>query len=255
VVAQVNISAVVAIKRYVPEIQEKLRGCGYPGFTSTQVPELIFGTSGSQPMVQPLSRFEFLDREERTGIVLTTKSVAIHTNRYTSFEEFSKTISMALEIVNSVAKLQLQERIGLRYIDLIELGSGEKQSDYLAKHLLGYDPLAVGVSESIFNFRFEGSSQYGQLVARHYNPQIDNMFPPDLAGISLDYSHRDVPMAGTASILDFDHSTIEKKDFAESEILQTLEELHDGVDILFRNSVTEHALKQWGSHNATVSSS
>ena len=47
VVAQVNISAVVAIERYVPEIQERLRKSGFPGYTNVQVPEIIFETSGA----------------------------------------------------------------------------------------------------------------------------------------------------------------------------------------------------------------
>ena len=67
VVAQVNISAVVAIERYVPEIQERLRKSGFPGYTNIQVPEIIFETFGARPVVTPLSRYEFQNKLERTG--------------------------------------------------------------------------------------------------------------------------------------------------------------------------------------------
>jgi uncharacterized protein (TIGR04255 family) len=143
----------------------------------------------------------------------------------------------------------------LRYVDLIELEAEESLSDYLAPQLLGYDAASVGVTEASFEFKFEGRSTHGGIIARHYSPQIANMLPPDLVGVSLNYSYREPPLPGRVSLLDFDHATVEKRDFATGEILETLETLHDGLDILFRNSVTQHALKQWGRENATSSKS
>lgn len=153
---------------------------------------------------------------------------------------------MALETVHAAAELQLHERIGLRYVDLIELDADEKLQDYVAQHLLGYDPVSIGVSESAFNFQFEGRTPYGQLVARHYPPQLRNMLPPDLAGVLLNYDYREVPLQARTSLLDFDHAAEYKGDFVVEEILSILENLHDGLDILFRNSVTDFARKKWG---------
>lgn len=249
VVAQVNISAVVAIERYVPEIQEKLRKNGFPGYANAQVPELVFEAIGARPVISPLSRYEFQDKEGRTAIVLTPKSIAVHTNRYTTFDNFHSIIGLALETIHGAAGLQLHERIGLRYVDLIELETGEELKDYLAPRLLGYNQAEIGVSEGSFNFHFEGKTPYGRLVARHYPPQIRNMLPPDLAGLSLNYSYRPDPLPGRASLLDFDHAADYKSDFVIEEILETLENLHDGLDIIFRDSVTAAALKKWGREN------
>ena len=220
VVAQVNISAVVAIDRYVPEIQEKLRRSGFPGFSSTQVPELIFEAPGAKPVVNAISRFEFQNRDERTGITLTPKSIAVHTNQYKTFDQFHEVVATALETINAVADLQLRERIGLRYVDLIEPEPDEGLSDYLASRLLGYDAASIGVTEPCFNFRFEGVTPQGRIVSRHYAPQIANMFPPDLAGITLSYSFREPPPTGRAFLLDFDHATVQKRDFETGEILE-----------------------------------
>lgn len=250
VVAQVNISAVVAIERYVPEIQEQLRKSGFPGYTNAQVPEIIFEALGARPVVTSLSRYEFLHKSERTGIVLTPKSIAVHTNLYTTFEDFHAIIRMALKTIHATAALQLHERIGLRYVNLIELERGEELKDYLGAHLLGYDQPAIGVSAGQFNFQFEGNTPYGRLVARHYPPQVQNMFPPDLAGISLNYGNRPIPSPGRAALLDFDHAAAHKGDFVIEEILETLENLHDGLDIIFRNSVTTAALEKWGKKDA-----
>ncbi len=255
VVAQVNISAVVAIERYVPEIQEKLRKSGFPGYANMQVPEFVFETPGARPVISPSSRFEFLDKEERTAIILTPKSIAVHTNQYATFDDFHAIIAMALETIHAAASLQLHERIGLRYVDLMELDADEELKDYLAPHLLGYDQSAIGVSEGLFNFHFEGNTPHGRLVARHYSPQIKNMLPPDLAGVSLNYSYRPAPSPGRASLLDFDHAADYKGDFVIEEVLETLENLHDGLDIIFRDSVTAAALKKWGRENVTGSKS
>src|SRR5579875_1786420 len=162
VVAQVNISAVVAIERYVPEIQEKLRKNGFPGYANAQVPELVFEAIGARPVISPLSRYEFQDKEGRTAIVLTPKSIAVHTNRYTTFDNFHSIIGLALETIHGAADLQLHERIGLRYVDLIELETGEELKDYLAPRLLGYNQAEIGVSEGSFNFHFEGKTPYGR---------------------------------------------------------------------------------------------
>jgi uncharacterized protein (TIGR04255 family) len=250
VVAQVNISAVVAIERYVPEIQEKLRKRGFPVYKNAQVPEFVFEAPGAKPVISSLSRYEFQDKEERTAIVLTPKSVAVHTNLYATFDDFHAIIAMALETIHAAASLQLHERIGLRYVDLIELETGEELKDYLAPRLLGYDQDAIGVTGGVFSFHFEGNTPYGRLVARHYPPQIINMLPPDLAGVSLNYSSRVAPSPGRASLLDFDHAADYKGDFVIEEILETLEKLHDGLDIIFRDSVTAAALGKWGTENA-----
>lgn len=250
VVAQVNISAVVAIERYVPEIQEILRKSGFPGYANVQVPEIVFETVGTRPVITPLSRYEFQNKEERTGIVLTSKYIAVHTNQYTTFDDFHATITLALKTVHEAARLQLHERIGLRYVDLIELETGEELKHYLGPHLLGYNQAAIGLSGGSFSFQFEGNTSHGRLVARHYRPQIGNMFPPDLAGVSLNYGYRPAPSPGRASLLDFDHAAEYKSDFVIEEILETLENLHDSLDIIFRDSVTAAALKKWGSENA-----
>jgi hypothetical protein len=39
------------------------------------------------------------------------------------------------------------------------------------------------------------------------------------------------------------------------EILETLENLHDGLDVIFRDSVTAAALKKWGRENVAGSKS
>jgi uncharacterized protein (TIGR04255 family) len=94
VVAQVNISAVVAIERYVPEIQEKLR----KRYVNMQVSKFVFVTPGStRPVISLVSRYEFPDKEERTAVVLGPKSIAVHTNKYETFDDFHAIIATGLE--------------------------------------------------------------------------------------------------------------------------------------------------------------
>src|SRR5262249_8598327 len=133
VVAQIRFSAVMAMDKYVPEIQEKLRRT-YPWFQHSKIQEVVF--QGQSPSVSFTDRFEFLQSDKRTGIVLMSNSVALQTNKYTSFELFEQEFSGALYEIDQSVGLSLVERIGLRYIDLVRLDTNETWSDYLKPSLL-----------------------------------------------------------------------------------------------------------------------
>lgn len=245
VIAQINISAVMAMEQYVPQIQELLRHKGFPRFKEGILPELRLDTLGSPPTIITHPRYEFQDRDGRTGIVVSPKFVGVHTNRYSNCEEFLEIVSLAVEILQQTAKPDLVERIGLRYVDLIRLASGENMRDYVPEHLVGYDTDQVKVAEASFAFQFTGKSSHGRILARGYPAQSGNALPPDLQNAPLDYSEIPASNSGDA-FLDFDHSSEAKLEFGTTEIVASIEQLHDALDLIFRKSVTANALKKWG---------
>ncbi|MGA9566554.1 MAG: TIGR04255 family protein, partial [Candidatus Korobacteraceae bacterium] len=95
VVAQVLFTEVVAIEKFVPDIQESLRHKGFPRFLRGQVQEIAFQPDGI-PKFGARDRFEFQNKEGSLGIVLQTKSVAIQTNSYSTYEIFEDQIRTAL---------------------------------------------------------------------------------------------------------------------------------------------------------------
>jgi uncharacterized protein (TIGR04255 family) len=242
VVAQVRFSAIVAIEKYVPEIQEQLRHKGFPRFLKGQVHEIAFQADGA-PKFSAIDRFEFQDKDASLGIVLQSNSVAVHTNRYSNYETFEEHIRTALLAVNRILGISLAERIGLRYVNLIRLKANETWSEYLHAGLLGLDPGSIGVESWISNSQFLGRTEVGQLAVRC--ARSAQPFPPDLLNTTLAYS-LELAKEETVITLDFDHFVEQTVDFKVPSAMSTLENLHQSLDKVFMASVTENALVKWG---------
>jgi hypothetical protein len=101
-----------------------------------------------------------------------------------TFDRFSKSLRLALEVVGDAAKPALIERIGLRYIDLIRPRPNESWTAYLKQGLHGLSPQAIGMTKGL---------------QRHETDQV----------------------------------------------MTAMWELHENLDVSFRDAVTEHALNQW----------
>jgi uncharacterized protein (TIGR04255 family) len=244
VIAQVRISAVVSVGKFVPEIQEQLRHRGFPRFKRNETREFLL-TPGAEPKITTVERFEFQDKESRSGIILASDFVALHATRYDVYEQFAETLATALEIVHRVMNISLVERIGLRYVDLVRVGVRESLSDYLRSGLLGLDPSELGVSKALSRFEFVGLSEVGKLVVRCYNQEPGTLLPPDLTPGTLrqdvEIDPEDLPY-----LLDFDHYSEESQDFNVGAVLEIMGRLNDNLDRAFRAAVTEGALVKWG---------
>ncbi|MGH9501352.1 MAG: TIGR04255 family protein [Terriglobales bacterium] len=246
VVAQVRFSHVVAIEKYVAEIQEALRHKGFPRFLKGQVHEIAFQADGA-PKFNVVDRFEFQDKDSSLGIVLQPNSVAIHTNRYLNYERFEENAQIALMAVHRALNISLSERIGLRYVNLIRLGSGEKWSEYLDQGLLGLDPNSVGVRSWTSRAEFFGATQAGTLAVRC--SQSEQPLPPDLSVNTLKLA-TDLEKGEIVTTLDFDHYVEKISDFKVSSVMAIFGQLHESLDTVFSTAVSPKALTKWGKEEA-----
>lgn len=242
VLTQVKFSAVMALDRFVPEIQEQLRHKGFPRFIRGQMQEILL-TPNSPPKLSVTDRYEFQDKDERLGIVLTTNYLAVQTNNYGCFKDFQEIFTTALLVVNRVLRVGLLERIGLRYVDLIRPGQNESLSQYLNPGLVGIDPKSVGVKSWTSRFEQTGTTELGTLVTRC--TQLPQILPPDLFPSTLKYSIELKPNE-MGTLLDFDHFVERSEDFDTKRVVSITGELHNALDLAFRNSVTPYALERWG---------
>src|SRR5262245_28859987 len=245
VIGQVRISPVIAIDKYIPEIQEQLRHNGFPRFGKGQMQEIRFEMNAA-PKVHTMDRYEFQNKEGTSGIVLATDFIALHTSTYEVYEKFEETLRVALAIIHRVVSLSLVERLGLRYIDLIRLGAGEKFSDYLQPGLLGLKNAKLGVTKSLSRFEFVGTTEVGKLVIRYSQSDNGTFLPADLMPSPLKHEV-EVPPGEVVSFLDLDHFSEQSHDFEVLSVLELLGRLHDNLDRAFRSAVTETALQKWGS--------
>ena len=244
VVTEARFSAVMAIEKFVPDIQEQLRHKGFPRFVKNQIQEILVQQNAA-PKVNVTDRFEFQNKEQSVGIVLTSNSVAVHTSRYTSFEDFEGIFATVLIVVNRVLQLSLLERVGLRYIDVVRVNqnAGEKLTDYLKPGLLGLDPEKIRAKDWIGRLEQSGRTECGKLVVKCL--QHNQILPPDLSPSSLSYGMT-LQQGEIVTLLDFDHFADKSDEFETKYVVAAIGELHDALDLAFREAVTDEALIRWG---------
>ena len=247
IVAQVSFSAVEAIAKYLPDIQDEFRK-RFPRFTTGETRNIRISPN-APPDISFVPRFEFQNRERTCGIVLQKDSVAVHVSRYSSFEEFCLLVQTALDTVHKVVTLGLIDRIGLRYVDLIRMGDGETLDCYLQPGLLGLDDRKMKIKNPLRMSTFQGFTDAGRLNLRMSQRLDGGTLPPDIDPTTLIHSTNDLKLGEIITLLDIDHfhQFIEEQlDFSTDKVLQYLWKLHEHTDLAFRSSITDYGLKVWG---------
>jgi uncharacterized protein (TIGR04255 family) len=240
----VRTAAVVKLEQYIPDIQDDLRRSGFPKFTKGKVHELRFDLA-DEPKATIYDRFDFQDRDGSNGIVLTSNSVSLHTNRYAVFEEFVTKFAKAVATVNEILDFDFAERIGLRYVDLVRAESGERFEQYLSERILGPDPASFGMEKALTRFEMVGSTSIGTFALRLWQLGTGQFLPPDLWPTNLKYTTV-LNQGETASLLDLDHHSDQQIDFDVQRISETAWKLHNNLDLGFHAVVTPFALEKWG---------
>src|SRR5260370_24838417 len=116
VIAQVRFSPILNMARFIPDVQERLRGEGFPKFHPLQQQNLQIGGPG-MPVANQGSTllWEFLDRDDRKSLVVSTDTVAFVVTDYSVFESFRDGLRIALSVVSEVAKPGLPEPLRCGY--------------------------------------------------------------------------------------------------------------------------------------------
>jgi len=244
VLAQVRISHVAKMGDFIDDVQERLRRKGFPRFDEGRAHEILL-RPGLQPEIREHPRWEFQNKERTTGIIVMQSAIVLHTNSYDTFDHFTKSLRLALEVVGDAAKPSLVDRLGLRYVDLIRPARGEVWTEYLKEGLHGLDPAAIGMTEGLQRHETVGPTKVGQLVVRCVQNRSGGFLPADLTPSTLDYSRISVEVGELVTTLDLDHYTEIARDFDVDDVMATMWALHENLDVSFREAATPHALKKW----------
>lgn len=241
VLSQINISPVLEMESFIPKIQEKLRHVGYPLFKRAETQEVVFGP---QIKINNSTRWIFIDKTSSTAVVITSHFIAFETNVYTTFDDFAKKLQGVLEIVGEIVKISLVKKIGLRYIDLIQPKEGESFKEYFKPGLLGLDTSCLNVKNTLLRLECSSDTEIGKLVVRLFQREGKKFLPPDLDAPILKFN---LPTSEGkySAILDTDNFSTVQTDYAPSNLLAVMWNLHDLTDTAFRSSVTPEALKRW----------
>ena len=239
---QVKITPVLSLKEYIPGVQETFRKKGFPRYSEGLLQR--FGIDEKlSPGITRVPRFEFYDKDMKTGILLQPDAITVHTNRYTSFEDFQRIVQLAAATLKEKADIALVERVGLRYVNCIRPDDAHPLTYYLKPGLHGLSEAELGVKTMLLTFAMNCSTNLGTMLIRLYQ-QKGSVLPFDVQPINLSYTD-----GGKAdevvSLLDLDHFSEQSFDFDVEAICGLGWKLHDPLDLAFRNAVTPEALKMW----------
>lgn len=246
VLVQVRIAPVLQMEEYVPELQERLRRAGFPGYVSGEDLQFQLGPS---PAVQRAPRWEFQNKQQTESVVLGQNFIAVQTSVYDVYEAFEELFSGPLQVLAEVVEPTLVQRIGLRYVDLVRPRPDEDVSVYLEPSLHGLAAHDVGAIDLLSRFEMLAQTKVGTMRIRCQQSTEGSPLPPDLRHATLDFSStvaHGLDRGELVTFLDFDHFSTDPIDYDPSGIVDAVGQLHDNLDQAFRAAVTRHALEVWG---------
>ncbi|MFX9046418.1 TIGR04255 family protein, partial [Acinetobacter baumannii] len=74
--------------------------------------------------------------EQDAGFVLNPNFIIFHTTNYTNYKKFFEILVLGMNIINKNLDALIIERIGLRYLDAVILGTDENIRTHLSKDFL-----------------------------------------------------------------------------------------------------------------------
>lgn len=244
-VAQFRFHQVLAMDKYLPEVQDRLRLRGFPDFRTANEFEVELG---SQQVTAKEARWSFLNRTQTQAYVLTTSSLAFHTTNYEDFEQFSEQVLLGLEDFHEVVKLELLTRIGLRLLDAVTTTEALPVEKALEPGLFGaFSNLGGNLEHSYLETvqRIENR----QLVSKVFVVARGLPLPPDLHPLPLNLPKQLHGIKDQTATLDNDCFTTETIDLSSGlqrqQIAEKLGELKKSLNAAFRCATTDAARKAW----------
>jgi uncharacterized protein (TIGR04255 family) len=247
VVVQLVFGPVEKMEDFVPAIQEGLRQW-YPRFTA-RINEVVQVNPAQRTVqLEQARQWVFQDAQMLSAVVLQKNSLAFEVWSYKSFHSLSSDFLRVINLVCSVAGINLVERLGLRYVNLL----GEDSLPLVHQFSSGVQGIFQdphrGISSKIIQFVENCSTPIGGLTLRyvkiHQDIQFDiNAFltPPKHLNHLVD---RKPPLV----ILDIDHFKVFSPEesaplMSQEELATLLTSLHGEVSEAFHRSLTEAALQ------------
>jgi uncharacterized protein (TIGR04255 family) len=243
VLAQVRFNAILSMEKFIPEIQEQFRKI-YPKFQKGVTQSLHIGADGQPKESIQVHRWEFSNKEQTTGFVLQVDSFVFHTSDYENFESFLSQLSDALSVINKILDIDLIERLGLRYIDVIAPNGGKTLNDYLNPGIAGLPYEELDVELTVSFYETVTKSDLGKLVLRTLkNFDAVNM-PQDLFPVNLKLKNP-ATKGNLSALLDSDHYIEKTMDYDLNEIQNYFSKLQALISKSFWSAITEVAVNKW----------
>lgn len=246
VLAQIVFEQIPAVAEKIPHLQARFRDLGFLRLVEG-VTHQVTVVEGSPPTVIARRRWDLLDRDRTTGIVLSESSLALHTTAYKSSEPFLGMLLEAVRTLQSSVDVKIVDRLGLRYLDLVRPRVDERFDQYVCPGVLGFpfDRLATPTVVNAVKTEAVASTAAGILVVRSMLLPPGQFVPGDLSPSPLVYPPS-LQTEQPALSLDFDHFSQQTFDFDSGEIIERMKRLRSAVRGAFDAVCSPYAIEQWG---------
>lgn len=250
VLCEVRFSPIKQIASYIAPIQERFRRSGFPIERGGKVRAVTVSPSGIQAAER--DRWEYRTKDERWSVMITENSVILQTTAYERFETFAERLSGALRTVLAETehdRLGVVQRVGLRYIDLVQPREGEDHRFYLKPGLHGVtEGVFAAGSQRLFQVNV-GHTQVGDvegfMVLRITQNDQGIDVPPDLVDGAPKLESRS-RVGELVTFVDMDHFIERNFEPNTDEVIAYSYRLHDHIiETFHEHIVTKEGMDVW----------
>lgn len=243
--AQVRMTPILSLEDYIPKLQDLLRARDYPRLLKRNMKTTRQDVIGKMDVLESTD-WVFADKAGHFALVVGERSLALVTSSYTTFEHFADRLKDCLQLVHDVVNINGVERLGLRYVDLIESTPEKPLSYFLESCILGLSLGELGKRVSSSSQTIMETSPNRKLVVRTTERPKGLVIPPDLLSLQLKL-RKPNELEQSFGILDLDHYAEfpETDDYDTANVIRNFCELHDIVDQAFRKATTDNAKLDW----------
>lgn len=258
--AYVGFDPVLAMSKYIPDIQEKFRKSGFTTYREDSTSKITVsdGDGASREAVTMVKEsLWFLGtKDTQTYAIIAEDGITFQTSKYTDHEEFFEKAVSAFDIVESIVSLNNITQLALRYFNAVLPEAEETTGQYLNSQepkLINWDEDAikhfVTNSYSVFQTRMfspDGEELHGRLgVGTNWFNSITSL-PPDIISADMKFEERfRVEHPVKHVVVDLQHGVDTVFPAENKKIKAIFNELHAGLNSSFRFVFSDFAWERW----------
>jgi uncharacterized protein (TIGR04255 family) len=247
VLCQIGFSKVRKMPELIPQIHDLLRKAGFPEDISTTVQQVII-TPGNLPQIVERKQDEFRSKDNQWALTLGEDTLTLVTTGYDRFAGFAERLRKCLEIVDQVAEIHrgMINRIGLRYVDVINPRPNETFRTYLQTSLHGPQSSVFTEQNQWLHLESVGKTETGVMIVRITQNDQGIMAPPGILLKPMEHKPK-IDAGQVITLVDTDHFVEGSWDYDLERIMETTSDLHEAINAAwFSDMVTKEALEIWG---------
>lgn len=260
ILMQLRFAPILAMAKYIPDIQDALRRSGFPLTVEDAVKEVRVELNDGAVKTDTAQRvaWHFQDAGRTAAVVLRPDSFVFHASAYQDFERFLEAALTALELVHRHAALGPVSGLGLRYVDVLCPDAEGSADRHLVAALAGVEGHAFAQVEDIPNaagldalrerrmLESVYRTAHGMLVQRVIENAGQPALSPDVIECRLKLRDLQGTAEGRFVTLDTDHFRDEENTpFDLSIVEKGLRDLHAGTSAAFFAAINEEGAASW----------